>query len=201
MFGLGVQVQRKVAYVVGAVGDEGDLPVHLHALGAERLEEAAFGFGVVGLDEPEVLGGALGRYGLAGDHLEPAVTAGALLARVDVAAVEADDEGQARVGELFPLGRAAFHEGPLLGAEFVFETLGDGLGVLSHRGGVEGTAEGEDLGQDLGGEPVGDQPGELGFQVDELGCGPLGEDGCQGAERAGGLRPLATVVPAGAPQA
>src|SRR5664279_2811298 len=37
----------------------------------EQVEQAPFGFGVVGLDEPEALGRPVRRGGSAGDHLEP----------------------------------------------------------------------------------------------------------------------------------
>ena len=82
VFGLWVEVEREVAHVVGAVGAEGDLLVGLHALGGEQLEEAPLGLGVVGLDEPETFGRAVGGHALAGDDLEPAVVAGALPGRV-----------------------------------------------------------------------------------------------------------------------
>src|SRR5664280_3074415 len=48
VLGVGVEVQRQVAYVVAAVGEEGDGLVGLHALGDEQVEQAPFGFGVVG---------------------------------------------------------------------------------------------------------------------------------------------------------
>jgi len=40
------------------------------------------------------------------------------------------------------LGRAGVDETGLLGAEFVFEASGDGLGVEADRGGVQRPAEG-----------------------------------------------------------
>lgn len=116
---------------------------------------------------------------------------------MDVAPVEADDEGQVRPGQFFPLGGAAVDKGPLLGAELAFETFGDGLGVLADGAGVEGTAEGEDLGQELGGQAIGGQPGELGFQVAQLGRGPLGQGLGQRGERTGLGRLAGAVVPAG----
>ena len=56
VLGVGVEVQRQVADVVAAVGEEGDGLVGLHALGDEQVEQAPFEFAVVGLDEPEALG-------------------------------------------------------------------------------------------------------------------------------------------------
>jgi hypothetical protein len=94
----------QVTDIVGAVGEEGDLLVHGHALGAEQLEEPPLGFSVVGLDEPEALGLPAGGDALAGDDLEPAVPARGLLGRVDEAAVQADGEGQVGSGELSPVG-------------------------------------------------------------------------------------------------
>src|SRR5664280_289445 len=96
VLGVGVEVQRQVADVVAAVGEEGDGLVGLHALGDEQVEQAPFGFGVVGLDEREALGRPVRRGGPAGDHLAPPVPAGLLLAGVDVATVEADEQGQVR---------------------------------------------------------------------------------------------------------
>ena len=110
VFGLRVQVEREVAHVVGAVGEEGDLLVGLHALGGEQLEQPPLGFGVVGLDEAEAFGRPVGGHALAGDDLEPAVAAGALPGRVHVAAVQADGQRQVRAGQLRPVGRAALDE-------------------------------------------------------------------------------------------
>jgi hypothetical protein len=64
--GLGVEVQRQVADVLAAVGEEGDLLVVLHALGAQDLVQASLGFGVVGLDEREALGRAAAGRGPTG---------------------------------------------------------------------------------------------------------------------------------------
>jgi hypothetical protein len=98
---------------------------------------------------------------------------------VDVTSVEADDEGQVWPWEFFPFGGAAVDEGPLLGAEFAFEAFGDGLGVLADGAGVKRTTEGEDFGEELGGQAIGGQPGELGFQVAQLGCGGLRGNGAK----------------------
>jgi hypothetical protein len=53
---LGVEIERLVADVFAAVGEEGDLLVGLHPLGFEHFEQAPFGFGVVGLHVPETCG-------------------------------------------------------------------------------------------------------------------------------------------------
>ena len=87
-----------VADVLAAVGEEGDLLVGGHPLGPEHFEQAPSGFGVVGLHVPEAGGPPGGGDGLAGDHLEPAVGAGPLLAGMDVAAVQADHDRQVRAG-------------------------------------------------------------------------------------------------------
>jgi len=49
MLGLRIEVERQVAYVVPAVGEEGNLLVHLHPLGAQYLEEPPLRLGVVAL--------------------------------------------------------------------------------------------------------------------------------------------------------
>jgi len=49
-------------------------------------------FGVVGLDKAEALGRTLRRYALASDHFQPAITSGALLAGMHVAAIQANGE-------------------------------------------------------------------------------------------------------------
>ncbi len=46
VLGAGVEVERQVADVLAAVGDERDVLVGLHAMGGEHLEQAAFGLGV-----------------------------------------------------------------------------------------------------------------------------------------------------------
>jgi hypothetical protein len=74
--------------------------------------------------------------GLAGNHLEPAVPAGTLRSGVHEAAVDANDDRHVGAGQLFPVGLAAGDEALLLGAEFVFQALGDGLGVQADAGGV-----------------------------------------------------------------
>lgn len=72
--GLRVEIQGEVSYVA-AVGDEGDGLVGRQGLGGEQAGQAAFGFGVVGLHEPEAPGRSFSWRGLAGGHLEPAVAA------------------------------------------------------------------------------------------------------------------------------
>jgi hypothetical protein len=49
VLGLGGEVRRQVADVFATVGEEGDLLVGGHPLGSEHLEQAPFGFRVVGL--------------------------------------------------------------------------------------------------------------------------------------------------------
>ncbi|MEU4235061.1 hypothetical protein AB0F17_63245 [Nonomuraea sp. NPDC026600] len=99
VLGLGVEVAGQGADVLAAVGEEDDLLVVGQALGAQDFVQASFGFVIVGLDEGEAFGGAAAGGGaLAGDGLEPAVAAGGLVAGVDVAAVQGDDQGKVRAG-------------------------------------------------------------------------------------------------------
>ena len=89
--------------------------------------------------EPEALGCRPVRQGgPAGDHLEPPVPAGLLLAGVDVATVEADEQGQVRTGQRRPVSLTAVDEAGLLGAELVFQALRDDLGWPTDRRGVQG---------------------------------------------------------------
>src|SRR6266568_9558366 len=74
MLGPRVQVERQVAYVLPAVRQEGDLLVHLHALGLQHLEQASLGLGVVRLNEAKAPGRPVGRHALASDDFEPAVS-------------------------------------------------------------------------------------------------------------------------------
>jgi hypothetical protein len=82
---------------------------------------------------------------------------------VDVATVEADEQGQVRAGQRRPVSLAAVDEAGLLRAELVFQALRDGLGLPTDRGGVQGSTEGQQFGQQRGGHPVGRQGGELGL--------------------------------------
>jgi hypothetical protein len=77
-----VEVKRQVTDVLATISEERDLLIGLHALGGEDLEQPAFGFGVVGLHEGEARGRPVVGHDFAGDHLEPAVTPGALMGRV-----------------------------------------------------------------------------------------------------------------------
>jgi hypothetical protein len=72
VLGLGVEVAGDVADVLAAVGEEHDLLVVLHPLGAQQLVQAPLGLVVVGLDPGERLGrAAAGRGAGSGDGLEP----------------------------------------------------------------------------------------------------------------------------------
>jgi len=90
VFGLGIQIERELADVVSPIGEEGDLLVHLHPLGAKDLEQPPLRLGVMRLHEGEALGRAVGWHALASDDLEPAIASGALLAGVHVATVQAN---------------------------------------------------------------------------------------------------------------
>jgi len=71
MLGVGVEVQGQVADIVAGGGDGG---VGDHPLGDEEVEQAPFGFGVVGLHAPEALGRPLDGGGPPGvSTFEPSV--------------------------------------------------------------------------------------------------------------------------------
>ncbi len=195
MLGLRVEVQRQVTDVLATIGEKRDLLIGLHALGGEDLEQAPFRFGVVGLHVSEALGRPLVGDDLPGDHLEPAVPPGGLRTGMHVAAVQADDQRQIRARQFLPVSLAGVDEGELLGTQLVLQALSYGLNVVAHSGGVQGTAQGKDLAQQLGGQPIGDQSGELGFQVLKLRCDPSGEHRGQRAERPADLGLAATVPP------
>jgi hypothetical protein len=196
-----VQVQRQVAHVLAAVGQEHHLLVHLHPLGAQHLEQPPLRLAVVGLDEAEALGWTICGHALARDHLEPPIPLGPLLAGVDVAAVQANGQGQVGPWEGVQVPLAAIGEHRLLGAELVFQSLGSRLRVALDSRGVQGPAQRQRLGQQLGTQPVGDQPGELALQIQQLRRGPLRQRCGQGAERARRLRLARAVIPARAGQA
>jgi hypothetical protein len=168
VLGLGVQVERHLAHVLSSVGQEGDLLVGLHPLRLEELEKAALGPGVVCLDEAEAPGRALRRHALARDHLEPALPLRPMCAGVHVPAIEAHGQRQLGSGQLVPLPLAALDADRLLRFQLVLEPLRRSLEVAPHRARFKGTAEGQELSQQLGAEPVGGQPRELGFQVQQL---------------------------------
>jgi hypothetical protein len=64
------------------------------------------------------------------------------MGRVEVPAVQADDQRQVRSGQLGPVPRAALDEGELLVSELVFQALGYRPGVVADRGGVQRPAQG-----------------------------------------------------------
>lgn len=131
VLGLGVEVAGDVADVLAAVGEEHDLLVILHPLRAQQLVQPAFGLVVVGLDPGERLGGAAATGG------------GGLVAGVDVAAVQGDDQGRIRPGHLLPFGGAGVDEAEPLLAELALQALRGALDLLVHRGGLQGPAERE----------------------------------------------------------
>ena len=201
VLGLGVEVAGNVADVLAAVGEEGDLLVGLHALGSKHLEQAPFGFGVVGLHIPEAGGPSVGRDGLAGDDLEPAVGAGLLLAGVDVAAVQADYDRQVRAGEFLAVTLAGVDEaGPLL-AELALQPVRDRVDCAAYDGRVQAPAQRQQLTEQVRGDAVGDQGGEAGLLVGQLGGGPLGQQPGQRLEGPGGLVAAAAVPTAGTREA
>src|SRR5215510_5274462 len=82
MLGLWVEVELKVAYGIAAIREKRDLLIELVALGLEHLEQPAFGFLIIGLDEGKTLAGdrllglfptVKGQEALARNHLEGAL--------------------------------------------------------------------------------------------------------------------------------
>src|SRR5712691_7926306 len=103
MLGLRIEVELEVAYGITAIGQKRDLLVQLVALGLEHLEEAAFGFLVIGLDESKTLAGdwrfdlfpsVKREETLARDHLKATL----LPLGFHVAAVNADRQRPVREG-------------------------------------------------------------------------------------------------------
>src|SRR5664280_511109 len=89
-------------------------------------------------------------------------------AECTVAAVQADRQRQVRAGQLLPVGRAALDEERAFGAQVVVEALADPVGVAAHRGRVQRPAQRQQLAEQPGRQPGGDQPAELGLQVDQF---------------------------------
>ena len=103
MLGLGIEVELEIADRIAAIREEGDLLIQLMALRFEDLEEPAFGFLVIGLDESKTFAGdgllglfptVKGQEALARNHLE-----GALLSLgLHVAPIDSDGERAMGIG-------------------------------------------------------------------------------------------------------
>jgi hypothetical protein len=120
---------------------------------------------------------------------------------VDVAAIEADGEGQVGPRQLTPLPRAAVDEHRLLRTQLVLQPLRCRLQVAPDRARVESAPQRQDLVEQVDTEAVGDQAGELGLEVEQLrGC-PLRYRRRQRAEGPRRLRLARAVAPARAAQA
>ena len=100
-----------------------------------------------------------------------------------IAAVEADDQGQVRAGQRFPVSGAGVDEADAFVAEFGLQTLGGARGAASQRARLECSAERERVGQQVGGGAVGGQGGVSGLPVGQFRCSALGKELGQGAER------------------
>src|SRR6267142_257067 len=102
MLSLRIEVKLEVPHGITAIGQKRDLLVELVALRLEHLEEATFGFLVIGLHEGKTLAGdrllglfpaVKGQETLARNHLE-----GALLSLgLHIAAI--DPDGQRAMGD------------------------------------------------------------------------------------------------------
>src|SRR5882724_10549236 len=103
MFRLRIEVELQLAYRIAAIGEKGDLLIHLHALGFEYLKHAPFRLGIVAMYEGKTLGGALGGDTFAGNHLKPPVFAGGLITRMHVASIEAHSERSVGTRERRPI--------------------------------------------------------------------------------------------------
>jgi len=76
------------------------------------------------LDEAEALGRTVARHAFASDYFEPAVSPGALLAGMHIAAIQTNCERQVGPRQRVPFGLAALDEHRLFGTELVLEALG-----------------------------------------------------------------------------
>jgi len=119
---------------------------------------------------------------------------------VHVAAVEADHQRHVGARKRIPVARAGVDEAPAFVAHLVLQALGHCLGLSGQCGGVQAPAERQDLADQPGGQAVGGEPGELCFQVGQLGCGPLDTQRGERAEGRGVMGAAVAVPPAGTSQ-
>ncbi len=148
------EVQRQLAHGVAPVGQELHSLVHLQALGLQDLDEPSLGLGVEARHEREARWIPPLAQDLAGDHLETSLHSGPGMAGVDVAAVQADDQGRIGAGKLVPVALAPVDEGDLLIPQLAFGPLGDALHLPTHRGLGQLLAQRQDLRQQLHRQPV-----------------------------------------------
>jgi cation transport ATPase-like protein/E1-E2 ATPase len=116
-------------------------------------------------------------------------------------AVETDDQRQIGTGQLLPVFLTALDEHRLLRTKLLLQPLRCRLHVAPQGGRMQTPSQRKELAEQAGAEAVGDQSGELGLEVEQLGRRSLGQDLGQGTE---GLRRRGTAGAAeetGAPEA
>lgn len=136
VFGFGVEIKLQAAHGLAAVGDKGDLLVHLHALAFEHLEKAPLGLVVIGLHQAKALAAAFFRNGFAHDHFEVRLL---VIPLPEVAAINPDGERGRRPRQSGPFPRTPVDKGTLLFAE-------PGLGPFCHTPQMVVHAGGADMG-------------------------------------------------------
>jgi hypothetical protein len=110
------------AHGVTTVGEEGEVLIHLEALAAQHLVQAAPQLFVVRLHEAEEPVGPLLWRRLVGDHLE----AGRFVVpTANVPAIHTDDDRPLRGRQLPPVRRASFDEREALLPERGLQSVGD----------------------------------------------------------------------------
>jgi hypothetical protein len=165
-----VQPPGKITDGIAAVRQEGDRLISLQALGFEPREQASFRLGITTAHVAKARGGsALWRQALTHDHLKPPFGSGALVFRVDVDAVQADDQRASRFGLCRVTLAAGRQERVAPIAQVTFQAFGRVVHLTPKRPGTEGLADRQHLSQQLKGQPVRHQGRELGLQVGQLG--------------------------------
>src|SRR6201996_2246710 len=107
---------------LAAIGQKRDVLVALQALIPEQVEESAFRFLIIGMDQTDVAGIALFGYRLPDDNLEIGF---AIFPVTYITAIETDHDAAFRDGQRGPLRRTSFDEAALLLAQFGFSAFGD----------------------------------------------------------------------------
>jgi hypothetical protein len=155
---LGIQIQRQLPHIVAAIGEKRHSLGHLHFLRVEDLEGVAWAW-CHSSARGRNTGGAFGRHALASD---PRTTScRALLAGMDVAAVETDRRRQVWARQRVPVALTAGGKDGLLPTELPVPALArwraPDAALLKHAA-VERTAGSRPTACTLS---IGDEPGEL----------------------------------------
>ena len=120
----------QIAHGIAAVGEERHALIHLQALPVERFIESSFRLFVIVSNEGEALFVAIGCDAFADDNFKPArfpvvtvapPSSGFRATRVDIPAIDADNQRGVGLRQTFPLGNAAMGEHGLFFAQFVVE--------------------------------------------------------------------------------